>query len=42
MAISEEFYMKKQYIKLRVKILVFSHDIVASSKGDEYEDDIWQ
>ena len=34
--------MKKQYIELQVQILVLSQDIVTSSIGDKYEDDIWQ
>ena len=34
--------MKKQYVALKIRAVVFSQDIVTSSDGDYYEDDIWQ
>lgn len=33
--------MKKQYIELHVEILLLSQDIVTSSIGDKFADDIW-
>ena len=34
--------MRKEYQELKVQIVFLSEDIVTLSKGDEYEEDIWQ
>ena len=34
--------MRKTYIELQIEVLSLSEDIVRTSSGDEYEDDIWQ
>lgn len=34
--------MKAEYVELKVEIVEFSNDVITTSNGDEYGDDIWE